>query len=195
MSTYTITNNTNFPMHVGTEWAHIVQEYRNFIKPGECVDIPAAGFGWQDVLVKHGLEENKISHDDDWKGVLSLGIYGLGGVATIAGAALSIAAVVPSGGTAAPIGAQLIGGVVAATAGLVSLVTDTVFTIADFTIRPAILTGMYGPDGYRLTITGGEIIGDLDPDTNTFKVTDVKPIQVAWENKVSGSSGTIGATR
>jgi len=187
-------------MHVGTEWGHIVQEFHNFLLPGESVDVPAASFfGWQDVVVKHGLQENKISHKDDWKSVMGIAVFSVGGVAEVVGAGLAI---IVTGGVAAPavlaaVSAQTlaVSAAAATTAGIVTLAAETAVTIADFTVRPAVLNGMWGPDGYEIDITGGDVTGFYDETSKKFVTTEVRPISLSWKNTTSGTSGKIGDGR
>jgi hypothetical protein len=55
-------------------------------------------------------------------------------------------------------------------------------------------TGLYCPDGYDVTITGGEMTGKFDKASKTFTVNQVKPLHLHWHNKTSGTSGDRDAS-
>jgi hypothetical protein len=188
MSTITITNNTKLPIHAATEWNHIVQEYKNNIEPGKTIEISAADFGWQDLMVITGFEENKISHAQDWSHALGFGIVIVGALGTIAGTALTIATF----GGSTPL---LVATAVATAASATALVADTAVSIANFVVNPATVPSLWGPDGYTIVVSGGDVSGTLDSASGKFTVTGVSPLVVKWTNKTSHTSGTIGSTR
>ena len=188
MSKITITNNTKLPIHTATEWNHIVQEYKNGILPGETIDLPAAGFGWQDLMVVSGFDENKISHAQDWSHALGFGIVIAGALGTIGGTALTIATF----GGSTPL---LVATVAATAASATALVADTAVTIADFVVRPATVPALWGPDGYTVVVSGGDVSGTLDEASGKFTVTGVSPLMVKWTNNTSHTTGTVGSTR
>lgn len=188
MATITIKNNTKLPIHAATEWDYIVQEFKNNIQPGDEIDLPAAGFGWQDLMVVPGFKANEISHDQDWSHALGFGVFIAGTLGTIGGVALTIVTL----GGAAPL---LIASVAETAVSATALVTDTALTIADFAVKPATVPGLWGPDGYSVVVSGGEVSGELNEADNKFTVTGVSPLVVKWTNKTSHTSGTVGSTR
>jgi hypothetical protein len=60
-------------------------------------------------------------------------------------------------------------------------------------LKPVRITGMYGPDGYNTQISGGDVDGDYDENTNTFTVKNVKPLRLHWENRTSHTKGDVVA--
>lgn len=188
MSTITITNNTKLPIHAATEWNHIVQEFNNNIEPGKTINLPAANFGWQDLMVVTGFKDNQISHAQDWSHALGFGIIIVGALGTVGGTALTIATF----GGATPL---LVATVAATAASATALVADTATTIADFTVHPATVPALWGHDGYTIVVSGGEVSGTFDEATGKFTVTAVSPLVVQWTNKTSHTTGTVGSTR
>ncbi|OOZ39436.1 hypothetical protein BOW53_11525 [Solemya pervernicosa gill symbiont] len=183
MSNIQITNNTKLPIHVATSWANIVQEFINDVEPGDTVNLPAAGFGWQDLSIVTGTPENKINHNNDWSAVLGLGGAVLGGLGTIAGVCL-----LPfSGGASTGI---IAAGAAATGASVISLSAGTAVMIGEFQVHPVHITALWGPDGYTVNVDGGDIIGELN-ENKEFVINDVKPIKAHWTNKTSGTKGTV----
>lgn len=188
MSKITITNNTKLPIHAATEWNHVVQEFKNNIQLGSTIDLPSANFGWQDLMIVTGFKDNEISHAQDWSKALGFGVVIVGAIGTVAGTALTIVTL----GGSTPL---LVATVAATAASATALVADTAIRIADFIVNPATVPALWGPDGYTIVVTGGEISGNLDKTTGQFTVTGVSPLQVKWTNKTSGTTGTVGSTR
>jgi|CXWJ01.1.fsa_nt_gi hypothetical protein len=185
MATIDITNNTFLPIHAATEWNHIVQEYKNYIQPGETASIPAANFGWQDLLIVPGFKSTEISHDQDWSAALGFGTLLAGAVATIASIPLTIA----TWGGSTPI---LVASGSLFVAGLTTMTTDIVLTINDFKVRPVTVEGLWGPHGYTMTMTGGEVTGDFSKDKQQFTVKSIAPMNCHWVNKTTNKSGDVG---
>ncbi|WP_306012420.1 MULTISPECIES: hypothetical protein [unclassified Allomuricauda] len=188
MSTITITNNTKLPIHAGTQWNHIVQEFKNNILPGATIDLPSADFGWQDLMVVTGFKDNEISHAQDWSKALGFGVFIAGALGTIASTALTV---VTAGG-ATPL---LVASVAATAASVTALETEVLLTINDFIVHPATVPALWGPDGYNITVSGGDVSGEVNPATGEFTVKEVSPLQVQWTNKTSGTTGIVGSTR
>lgn len=200
MSTMTITNDTKLPLHTATEWDGIVQEFKNYVKPGETVNLPAAGSGWQDLVVITGMKDSEVSHKDDWSRALSFGLLIGGVLTTIAGTALTIvtlgaAAPVVIGGISMTAGAVVASSVVVLVGGLVvTLGSASVEIGGRFNLRPSTVTGLWGPHGYTFRVTGGEIRGGYDKAKDQFIVSEVTPLIVEWKNKTTDSHGIVGQT-
>jgi len=182
MSSFIIHNKTEMPIHAATSWDGIVQEFKNGIQPGTSFELPSASFfGWQDLTVVTGFNENEFSHRQDWKHALGLGILIAGSVVTVAGVVVAVgtfgatAPLVPaiSAGTLA-----IAGAVVAGSAGAVT-VTDGIVRLVDYCIfPPTVIHGLWGPDGGDIVVSGGDITGILDTKTNNFTVTGSSPLKV-----------------
>ena len=56
-------------------------------------------------------------------------------------------------------------------------------------VFPVSETELYCPDGYDVTVTGGEITGKYDKVAKIFTVTEVKPLRLHWHNNTSGTTG------
>jgi len=193
MSTITVTNNTKLPIHIATQWSNIVQEYCNHVEPGNTVELPAAGFGWQDFFAVTGSPDNEISHGKDWVAVLGLGATILGTLGTIAG----IAAIPLTGGASAVVAAgsaaiaMTAGGTAA---GVVSTIAGLAVSVGEFVVNPATVSGLWGPDGYTMNVTGGDIeVAKLED--GSIKITRVLPLSVTWQNKKSGTVGVATSKR
>jgi hypothetical protein len=193
MSTITVVNNTKLPIHCATSWSHVIQKFRNNVAPGEQIDLPSEPFGWQDFMVVTGSPENEISHDKDWLAVLGLGATVLGTLGTIAG----VVALPLTGGASAVLAAG--GWAVAATAGGVA--ASAIATVAgfgviagDLIVNPATVGMLWCPDGYTMTVTGGDIEVETKPDGKLY-VTNIQPLTVHWINKTSSTHGVSTSKR
>lgn len=202
MSTMSVTNSTNLPIHIATEWDGIVQEFKNYLEPGQSYELPAASFfGWQDFVAVIGIKDTEINHKDDWLRALSFGALIAGVLTTVSGIALTVvtfgaAAPVVVAGIEMSAAAITTAGVAGAIAGGVATTAGATATIvSDLRLKPAMVQGLWGPDGYNINIQGGNITGGYDKNTNKFHATEISPIIIEWKNKVSGTHGTVNATR
>jgi hypothetical protein len=60
---------------------------------------------------------------------------------------------------------------------------------APIVLKAVQVSGLYAPDSYDTHVSGGDIVGDYDEETNSFTVSQVTPLRLHWSNRKSGTQG------
>ena len=169
-------NDSNVSINIAVSNGGVIYFHKNRLKPGQTWKCKPA-WVWYDVMVFWSTPDNKINpakHNTLRIGTLA---------ATSVGAALAVGAIAFTGGAATP-------AVVVAGASVAAGLTGVAFEVANAALNPAHLTALYGVDNYNIQIKGGF---DGHIDNQILTVSRIKPLQLHWKNKTSGSSGVVKA--
>ena len=181
MSKIKVTNNTNLPIHIAMTWAGIVQYYKNDLQPGASFDFSEFGTGWSDFTAVVGTPENEFSHKMDATKIMSFVTAGAGILTSIAGIAL-----IPfSGGASAGL---VFAGLTVTAASTTVAATNVAIRGVEGEMSPATIKGLFVSDHYTMSVQGGNIIGSLDEDGQTFHVQKFEPLYVEYKNETSRES-------
>lgn len=183
MSYIMVVNKSAWPLHAALSWAGIQQQCANNIATGGNSHDFVVGLGAGDLTVVPGSKGNQFDpkNNNAWK---DIGKF-LFDIASIINplAAVSRLALYPDDTGLFTLGVEPNG------AG--SGVKNVKLAGKALRISPVQVTELYYPDGYTVTVTGGQVTGDWDEGSETFTVTDVKPLSLNWKNRQSHTSGNV----
>ena len=170
-------NESNVPVNIAVSNGGVIYFHKNGLNPGKTWKCNPA-WVWYDIMVFWSTPDNRINpakHNTVRIGTLA---------ATSVGAALAVGAIAFTGGAATP-------AVVVAGASVAAGLAGVTFEVANAALNPAHLQALYGVDNYNIQIKGG-FEGHVD-SRQVLTVSRIKPLELLWENKTSGSSGKVKA--
>ena len=174
MSHISVINNTSIPIHSALSWDGNLRFVYNSLQPGARNEWSEAGL-FYDLTIVPGGKGNEFPEND-------LNSVNFGKLAL---QALDLAALNPIGlvMVLAPDGTYALN--VKTGGGS----PDLVIAGPSIQLRAVQIPGLYGPDGYTVTVTGGRVSVEKQSD-GTFHVTGCTPLQANWENHTSHKHGT-----
>ena len=166
-------NQSNVPVNIAVSNGGVIYFHKNGLNPGKTWRCKPA-WVWYDVMVFWSTPQNRINPTKhNWMHVGGL-------AATTVGAALAVGAIAFTGGAATP-------AVVVAGASVAAGLAGVVFEVANAALNPAHVNALYGANRYTIRIKGG-FDGHVNSD-NVLTVSKIKPLQLHWKNRTSGTRG------
>jgi hypothetical protein len=183
MSKIKVTNKTTWPLHGVLSWNGVQQQFFNDLKKGSSHEFEVGG-GWHDLTVLIGTAENRF--DANKSNQVDIRRLLLQALTIVTGSVLASVVLIPK---------QLNKGIWTLSTGPAGPGTgDFKLKGLDIRLNPVTVTGLYAPDGYDVSITGGEVEGVYDESSSVFTINKVVPLSLNWENRVSHTKGTeVGA--
>ena len=170
-------NESNVPVNIAVSNGGVISFHKNGLNPEQTWRCKPA-WVWYDIMVFWSTPDNKIDPiKHNWTRIGALS-------ATTVGAALAVGAIAFTGGAATP-------AVVVAGASVAAGLAGVAFEVANAALNPAHLQALYGVDNYTIKITGG-FDGHVD-GRQVLTVSRIKPLELHWRNKTSGSRGVVKA--
>ena len=186
MSDICVTNNSGLPIHVAMSWKGVVQDYVNYLQPGDSHQFDRFYRGRFDFTAVVATKDNSFAQNSDVMSASGLVKIGSELTKTIEGLV-----VIPSMGGLAEIASSPLKTSIPITASGPTTMLDTVHVEgAEGVLLPTHVKALFVADSYRICVRGGEIVGRFDAPNNTFSMREINPIRVYWKNKTRDLSGT-----
>jgi hypothetical protein len=184
-----VINNAQTLIHGALSWNSIQQQCFNDLAVGSTHQFNV-GQGWHDLTILMGSKEHKFNENDNNK--INIGRLLLQGLTiAVPGAGIALWGITMSVDPIAGTDLLRIG---TRPTGAKEQDWNVKITAApNVKVFPVVVTQLFAPHGYDITITGGEMTAKRDKAANTLLVTEVKPLHLHWKNTTNGNSGDVVA--